>query len=392
MSDSGTNPADEASDAKQLWTALKVVFGLAGLGLLWLMQYSSMGGPTVREMIRIEMLIGDGHYDQAIEATSRRIEEIPTSVWAHTMRGEAYRRKGDLDHAFADLDEAIRLDPKADDAFYDRCLAFHDKGDIDRAVADCEQAALIKPGWNSYQAIAAMLFARGDFDRAYERLGMFDNLEPKIDLPAPHFYRGQIALFVYDRPADAAAEFATAANQALSAYSIGYGLDFSDLPKASGPDNHSIPLAFKFIPDGLYLLVWNHIARVRAGQDDTKELADRMEELRQPVWRELFNEKPMDNVTAESQRKSLAPWPGVIFALILGKTTPEAVRAAAEREADPGLRQKKLCDADFYLAEYQLEKGAPDEARKLLQAAADGCPASARESWFAKSELKRIKS
>jgi hypothetical protein len=37
-----------------------------------------------------------------------------------------------------------------------------------------------------------------------------------------------------------------------------------------------------------------------------------------------------------------------------------------------------------------LQKGAADEARKLLQAAADGCPDSAPESGFAKSELKRI--
>jgi tetratricopeptide (TPR) repeat protein len=391
MSDSDMQPDDQALNDKQLWKALKVVFVLASLALLWLMRYSSMGGPTVREMWRIEMLIGDGHYDEAIEATSRRIEEIPTSEWAHTLRGEAYRRKGDLGHAFADLDEAIRLDPKSDDAYYDRCLAFHDKGDIDRAIADCEQAAGIKR-WNSYEAIAAMLFARGDFDRAYERLGTLATIEPGPRDPVPRFYRGQIALFVYDRPADAAADFATAANQALSSYIIGYNLDFSDLPKASDPDRSSIPLAFKFIPDGLYLLVWTHIARVRAGQDDTKELADHMEELSQPVWRELFSQKPMDNITAEVERKALAPWPGVIFALFLGKTTPEAVYAAAEGETDPGLRQKKLCDADFYLAEYQLEKGATDEARKLLQLAAGSCPASARESWFAKFELKRIKS
>jgi lipoprotein NlpI len=57
---------------------------------------------------------------------------------------------------------------------------------------------------------------------------------------------------------------------------------------------------------------------------------------------------------------------------------------------DPALRAKRLCDADFYLGEYQPEKGAADEARKLFQAAVAGCPASAREAAFARSELKRL--
>ena len=71
--------------------------------------------------------------------------------------------------------------------------------------------------------------------------------------------------------------------------------------------------------------------------------------------------------TPEAERRALAPWPGAIFALYHGRTTPEAVRAAAERESDPVLRARRICDADFYLGEYQLEKGAADEARRLLQ-------------------------
>jgi lipoprotein NlpI len=98
----------------------------------------------------------------------------------------------------------------------------------------------------------------------------------------------------------------------------------------------------------------------------------------------------MENVKPEAERRALAPWPGAIFALYLGKSTPEAVRAAAERETDPALRAKRTCDADFYLGEYQLEKGAADEARRLFQSAADGCPASAREAAFARFELNRL--
>jgi lipoprotein NlpI len=52
--------------------------------------------------------------------------------------------------------------------------------------------------------------------------------------------------------------------------------------------------------------------------------------------------------------------------------------------------RRRLCDVDFYLAEYALEKGSSEEGRKLLQAAADGCPATALEYGFAKAELKRL--
>ena len=44
-------------------------------------------------------------------------------------RGNAYRVKGDYDHAIADYDEAIRLDPKDPDAYNNRGLAYRKKGD-----------------------------------------------------------------------------------------------------------------------------------------------------------------------------------------------------------------------------------------------------------------------
>jgi tetratricopeptide (TPR) repeat protein len=385
MSDSDTSGPGAATDYGQLWKVLKVAFVLGGAALVWWMNHSSMGGPTVREMLRIEELIGKGHYDQAIEATNRMIQESPTWEWARTTRGEAYRRKGDLDRAFADFDEAIRLKPNSEDAYYDRCLAFRDKGDLDRALADCQQSARIKPNLRSQEAVAAMLLGRDDLDRAFESLGALIVLQKDSGLPAPRLYHGQLALFVFDRPADAAADLAKAADIALSLY--GADLELADVMPSKIDNRRDITLPFAFVPDGIYLLLWNHIARVRAGQNDAQELADHLDKLQAPIWRKLF---PATNVNAEAERRALAPWPGAIFALLLGKSTPEAVRAAAEQETDPARRAKRLCDADFYLAEYQWEKGAIDEARRLFQAAAAGCPASAREAGFAKAELQRV--
>src|SRR5450631_296216 len=48
----------------------------------------------------------------------------------YSRRATAYGKKGDNDHAIADYNEAIRLDPRAIN-FLSRGIAFSDKGDPD---------------------------------------------------------------------------------------------------------------------------------------------------------------------------------------------------------------------------------------------------------------------
>jgi tetratricopeptide (TPR) repeat protein len=68
-------------------------------------------------------LLGQLHHDQAVE----------------------YYDKRDNDHAIADNNEAIRIDPDYTDAFYGRGDAWRDKGDNDRAVADLNEAVRLNP-------------------------------------------------------------------------------------------------------------------------------------------------------------------------------------------------------------------------------------------------------
>src|SRR5262245_45199711 len=311
MSTSDPRGVDTGMDSAQLWKFLKGAFVVAGLGYLWWMQYSFMGGPGVREIIGIETLITEHHFDEAIEATTRKIKETPAWEWPWTTRGEAYRRKGDLDHAFADLNEAIRPKPTSEDAHYNRCLAFRDKGDLDRALTDCREAASLRPDLKTLDAVATLLLARGDFNGAYENLGALLARNPDTTWPPFRFYRGQIALFVFDRPADAADELANAAFWALSGRSATIELG-PYMPAFDDGGRNWITLPFRFEEDGVYLLLWNHIARVRAHQDDAQELAAHMDELQAPIWRALFTQQPMANVNAEAERRALAPWPGAI--------------------------------------------------------------------------------
>ena len=66
------------------------------------------------------------------------------------------------------------------------------------------------------------------------------------------------------------------------------------------------------------------------------------------------------------------------------------MRRAAEVTPGPLERSWRLCTADFYLAEYQLLKGARADAVALLRSATAGCPAGAPEASFAKAELTRL--
>ena len=64
---------------------------------------------------------------------------------AFNNRGTAYAKKGDLDHAIADYDAALRIDPKLTDAYGNRGLALVKAGQFARAIADFNQALAGNP-------------------------------------------------------------------------------------------------------------------------------------------------------------------------------------------------------------------------------------------------------
>lgn len=105
-----------------------------------------------------------------------------------TLRGNAYNDKGDYDRAFADYNEAIRLDPKDVYAFTGRGIAYDHKGDPDRAVADFSEAIRLDPKY------AKAFFNRGyayyknkDYDRAIADYTEAIRLDPK----EPHAFAGR---------------------------------------------------------------------------------------------------------------------------------------------------------------------------------------------------------
>ena len=62
----------------------------------------------------------------------------------------AYDGNGDFDRAITDYDEAIRLNPGADDTYNNRGISYFHKKEFDRAIADHGQAIQLSAKYPRY--------------------------------------------------------------------------------------------------------------------------------------------------------------------------------------------------------------------------------------------------
>jgi tetratricopeptide (TPR) repeat protein len=85
----------------------------------------------------------------------------------------------------------------------------------------------------------------------------------------------------------------------------------------------------------------------------------------------------------------MTKWPAPVIRLFLGQTTPAAVLAAAA-DPDPTIRRGQICEAQFYSAEFALQRGDRKEAARLFRLAAAGCTRDFVEGAAAASELDAL--
>jgi lipoprotein NlpI len=121
------------------------------------------------------------------------------------------------------------------------------------------------------------------------------------------------------------------------------------LADAAGAGN-DLAAALKLAPSNAYYVLWVHAARVLAEQKDADELR------------------------ANAERVDPGPWPGIIIGLYLGSVTPEAALKTATEAQDETARTEQICEANFFVAIYQIGKSARSAAQRLFQSAADQCP------------------
>jgi tetratricopeptide (TPR) repeat protein len=85
-----------------------------------------------------------GDYGRAISDLDEAIRLDP-KAFVYNNRGDTYRRKGDYDRAISDYDQVIELDPTLSTAYARRGEAYEAKNDLDHALADFDQALKLYP-------------------------------------------------------------------------------------------------------------------------------------------------------------------------------------------------------------------------------------------------------
>jgi tetratricopeptide (TPR) repeat protein len=134
----------------------------------------------------ISLNLAEGFFTQAIVIH-------PSDPFAYMMRGIIRSEKGDADGALADLDEAIKRDPKYLPALVRRAAMLRARSLPDRAMADLHRATAVD-GRDPSAIVerAALEFTQKDFARAWTDLDRAVELGSR-DVIVP-ILRGQILL------------------------------------------------------------------------------------------------------------------------------------------------------------------------------------------------------
>jgi len=123
--------------------------------------------------------------------------------------------------------------------------------------------------------------------------------------------------------------------------------------------------AVKMQPNNIENVLWLHLAHAHAGQDDKEE----------------FDHNAVQLTSSD--------WPRPIVDLYQGKGTPDDVFTKSKLGAAYLLSDQK-CDADFYIGEWNLQRGAKDLATEQLKLAAVECPNDSDGKAAAPVDLKAL--
>jgi tetratricopeptide (TPR) repeat protein len=279
-------------------------------------------------------IYADKHdYVHAIEDYSQAIRLRPDYADAYYGRANVYNELGEVEKALTDFNAAIGAKPDLQPAYVNRGVLKIARGDPDGAIADFDAAVRLNP--NDAVTFSNRAYAyqvKGEYDRAIPDLDQAVRLDPFSE--AVYLNRG-VARFYLGRTEAAIQDFANAVHLRTS---------------------------------NVYAVIWLHLARVRAGQDDRSELA------------------------RNASRIDRAKWPGPLIDRYLGTSSDDSVRGAALSNGGAKAKRKRACEAEFYLATFDLEQRAREEAQQHLRAAADVCAVGGIEFIAARATTAEINS
>ena len=260
---------------------------------------------------------------------------------AVSLRADAFQKRDEAralrDNAIADFTAALSLKDDDADILLARGESHHMNGQYDAAIADFGAALKLKSTAITMLQRATSLRAKGDYDLALAdynaALAVKDSGIESWDI---YNDRG-LAQFLAGRFDAAAADF----DKALTLGSSARTGDVLWMP---------------------YQIVWLHVARARAGQNDAEELA------------------------RNAGKINLKQWPGTLVAFFLGQIKQADLSTPSNHGA---MGHGRACNLLFFTGENALIKKDSAEAARQFQHAREVCNIHTFQHLAAGVELKR---
>ncbi len=119
-------------------------------------------------------------FEHALADLDKAVQLDPRDALAYVSRGLAWAEKEAYDKAVADFDQAIRLDPKDASAYISRGKAWTVKEEYDKAMADFDQAIRLDPkDATVYSCRGWAWVEKHEYDKAIADYDQAIRLDPK---------------------------------------------------------------------------------------------------------------------------------------------------------------------------------------------------------------------
>ena len=262
----------------------------------------------------------------------------------------------------ARLDAALLERPDDAELLHQRAISRFGKGDLDGALADYDRAIALRPALaEAIRERGALHSRRLELDQALEDYTRY--LEVKPESPAALAQRGHVWRYKGDTQ-KARADYAAALRLdphdkgALRGRGL---LSFEDARYEDAQRDFAEWFHLDPVP---YAALWVYLARLRGGQDGSRELFE------------------------YEHRKESAEWAHKLLRYQLGLLDADELLRTAATPA--GQRQAQECEARFNIAERRLAAVDTAGALPLLRQARDECPRRFDEYFAATAELERL--